>query len=548
MICALLLLACVLAAMVSLVREPNRSVRGDPRATLLVSEALIHHGSVKLDSYPPESLARYGSAIQAKNNHQYYYFPVGTSLLSVPAVAVANAFGYRMLDDETPVQMILALLACLLQLWLLFCIARLFLSDWTALALASLCLFGSSLISTGATALWSHDFAAVFASVSIWLALKPLRRDVRVSNFWLATALFLAYLCRPTLALLAPFVLLMLFVSGQRIAALKSLLWLAAWLAAFASWSMLEFGQWLPDYYSPSRLGGSDFPTAALNNLFGPSRGLFVYSPFIGVALVFALTRWQRNGRDWAILLVALAWPICHWLLVSGFPHWWAGWSFGPRLMTDVLPGLALLVFQTVSLITSVLGRCLLAGSLMVTGIFSIWVHSYQGLFNPWTVEWSAAPNIDDYPEYLVNWRWPQFLHDEHRHAARLALFDRTLVLPADSTNAQFSGWSEPDNGIRWMQASPAAVTFPLDSVAALEPHVLLGIVASGRKQVEVRFNGTIIFSGSVRGLQATLELAPGPGEFDTGTNRVELRLKDSSADVVQQRLGLRYVAIVLKP
>lgn len=545
---ALLLLACILTAMVSLVREPNRSVRGDPRATLLVSEALIHDGTVRLDSYPAESLARYGAAVQAKNNHQYYYFPIGTSLLSVPAVAIANAFGYRMLDDETPVQMTLVLLACLLQGWLLFCMARLFVSDWPALALASLCLFGSSLISTGASALWSHDFAAVFASASIWLALKPLCRDERVANFWLATALFLAYLCRPTLALLAPFVLLMLLLSGQRIASLKTSLWLAAWLAAFATWSMFEFGRWLPDYYLPSRLGGSDLPTASWNNLFGPSRGLFVYSPFIGVALLFALTSWRRAALHWAILLVALAWPVCHWLLVSGFPHWWAGWSFGPRLMTDVVPGLALLVFQTVSLTTSVIARWLLAGSLMVTGVFSIWVHSYQGLFNPWTVAWSAAPNIDDYPEYLVNWRWPQFLHDEQRHVGRLALFDRTLVLPANSTNAQFNGWGEPDDGIRWMQVSPAVVSFPLDSVDALEPHLVLGMAASGRKQVEVRLNDTIIYSGTVRGPHATLDLPLGPSQFVTGVNRVELRLMGLSADVAQERLGLRYVAIVLKP
>lgn len=547
LISTLLVLACSLATMVSLVREPNRSTRGDPRATLLVSEALIHHGTVKLDSYPVESLARYGSAIQPKNNHQYYYFPIGTSLLSVPAVAVSNAFGYRMLDDETPVQMALALLACVLQGWLLFCIARMFLADWTALTLASLCLFGSSLISTGATALWSHDFAAVFASLSIWLALKPLRRDARVANFWLATALFIAYLCRPTLSLLAPFVVIMLFVSGQRMAALKSSLWLAMWLAAFAVWSLLEFGQWLPDYYLPSRLAGSDFPTAAWNNLFGPSRGLFIYSSFIGVALVFALTRWRRTTSDWAILLVALLWPTCHWLLISRFPHWWAGWSFGPRLMTDVIPGLSLLLFQAVSLTTSLIARWLLAGLLLVTGIFSIWVNSYQGLFNPWTIEWSAAPNIDDYPEYLVDWRWPQFLHNEQRHTARLSLFDRTLVLPADSADAAFSGWSEPDHGIRWIQDGPAAVTFPLESLDAIEPHLLLGIVAAERQQMEISLNDTVIYSGNIRGLHATLDLALDQGKFVVGANRVELRRQTPSAGLGKPKLGLRYVAIVLK-
>ncbi|MFZ2236311.1 MAG: glycosyltransferase family 39 protein [Dokdonella sp.] len=545
---ATLVLTAIVTALVLMVSEPIRATKGDPRATLLVSEAVIHHGTVRLDSYPADALARYGSAIQSKNGHSYYYFPLGTSLLSVPAVAMANLIGWQMLDHEAPVQIAIVLIVTLLQLWLLYRIARLFVSAWTALALAALCVLGTTLMSTNATALWSHDFAVLFASVALLLALRTMRGQVPLAAFWLGTSLFLAYLCRPTMALLAPFVLLMLALDKERrIAALKTAIWLGAWLALFVAWSWIEFSQWLPDYYLPSRLDGGDFQIAAWSNLFSPSRGLFVYSPFLAVALVFAALHWRRSRNEWAILLVALAWPICHWLSISQFPHWWAGWSFGPRLMTDALPGLFVLLFQTVAL-TAPSARRVLVALLLVTGVFSIYVHSYQGLFNPYSMAWSATPNVDENPELIHDWAFPQFLHNETRHAERLALFDRTLVLSADSTDARFTGFSEPEAGLRWMTAGNADVQFPLGDTSQLEPRLLLGLDAPERQEVQVKVNGETVHNGTVLGHHALLKLTVDPSRLLTGNNRIELVLNGNADPASPRRLALRYVGIVLKP
>lgn len=545
---AALLLAVLVAALVLMVREPNRTTKGDPRATLLVSEALIHHGTVRLDDYPADVLARYGSVIQSKDGHSYYFFPVGTSLLSVPAVAVANLFGWHMLEDETPVQIAIVLIVTLLQLWLLYRIAGLFVPRWSALALAALCVLGTTLMSTDATALWSHDFAVLFASLALLLVLRTIQGGVSLAAFWLGTSLFLAYLCRPTLALLAPFVLLMLALDkGQRIGVLKTVAWLGTWLALFVAWSWIEFAQWLPDYYLPSRLEGGDFQVAAWSNLFSPSRGLFVFSPFLAVAVVFAALRWKRSASEWVILLVAFAWPVCHWLSISQFPHWWAGWSFGPRLMTDALPGLFVLLFQTVAL-TAPSPRRVLYALLALTGAFAIYVHSYQGLFNPYSVAWSATPNVDENPEMIRDWAFPQFLHNEARHAARLALFDRTLVLPADSTDARFSDFAEPDAGVRWMTGDRAGIDFPLGDSNQLEAQLLLGLDAPDRQSVHVSLNGTSVHNGSVLGHHALLKLTFDPVLLIAGNNRVELELPADADVSTNHRLALRYLGIVLKP
>ena len=40
----------------------------------------------------------------------------------------------------------------------------------------------------------------------------------------------------------------------------------------------------------------------------------------------------------------------------------------------------------------------------------AILFHTYQGLYNGSTVKWNESPNIDQRPEYLFDWRHPQFL------------------------------------------------------------------------------------------------------------------------------------------
>jgi len=529
---AMLVIAGIL--LMVLIQEPVRNTSSDPRATLLVSQALLQHGTIKLDHYGSEVLNQYGYVIAQKNGHAYYYFPLGTSLLSVPVVAVANGLGFDMLTHEPIVQMAIVAMIALAMLFLLYALARLFLSPWPSLGLATLCWFGTSLASMVGTALWSHDFATLLAAGALYLVLSKVRRNTQIPAYALAACLILAYLCRPTMALLAPFLLLYLFVYDKP-SALKSGVWLVFFLLCFILWSQHEFSQPLPDYYLPKRLEGGDFLTALYGNLLSPARGLLIFSPFLLPPILMALFLAFRNKHFALILLIGLAWPTAHLLFISRFPHWWAGWSFGSRFMTDALPGLFILLFYSLSELR--MGKATAFFLIGISGAFSIFVNSYQGLFNPYTAQWNAAPNVDQHPEYLFDWRYPQFLHNAERHQKRLEEFQPPTSLTQlehgfevkhDAQEALFIGWSDPEQLHRWSAGKEAKIRFALNKGDVSKGIIVLKGGILDRQQVKITLNGEEIYAGTLSGWQIELEAPFDPSLLNDRMNTLEFFLPDA--------------------
>lgn len=240
-IAAIILIACF---------TQTRNTGSDPRGTLLVTEQILLHGTVKLDAYNAEALQDFAHMIYRKNNHSYYYFPIGSSLASIPFIAAAQALDVDIFKSEGTLQIIIACFTTVFTFILLIKLAQLFLDRSSALLIAGVFLFGSAWISTTLTALWSHNFATLFALLSIYLFARIIRHNQAALWPWLAICLFAAYLCRPTLSLLSPMLLLALFTQRPALA-IRSGLLLASLLALFITWSQYEFSQLLPDYYSP---------------------------------------------------------------------------------------------------------------------------------------------------------------------------------------------------------------------------------------------------------------------------------------------------------
>ena len=226
----------IIIVFLSVIFANNRNTVSDPKGTLLVSETIIQNGTIKLDHYGSEILDRYGSRIHEKNNHYYYYFPIGTPIASVPFVAVANGIGLDMASSESAIQILIASITSVITLLFLYKLATLFFNTNTALVVSSVFWFGTSLSSTTGTALWSHNFATLFALLAIYFSVKAIRLNALQPWHLIASLLFAAYLCRPTMALLSPFVLLFLFTYSRE-SAIKTGVFLACHLGAFIIFS-----------------------------------------------------------------------------------------------------------------------------------------------------------------------------------------------------------------------------------------------------------------------------------------------------------------------
>src|SRR5690606_29499265 len=134
---------------------------------------------------------------------------------------------------------------------------------------------------------------------------------------------------------------------------------------------------------------------------FSPSRGFFIFSPFLLVLLVAAGIYWRKATRQKALIIPLITIPI-HFFVVSSWDFWWGGWSFGPRLIVDTMPAWALggiYVIDYWRSDRSQMRRRVLAGSFAVFAGAASWINVAQGLHNPATLLWNIHPDHFEHPE-----------------------------------------------------------------------------------------------------------------------------------------------------
>src|SRR5205085_9005807 len=142
---------------------------------------------------------------------------------------------------------------------------------------------------------------------------------------------------------------------------------------------------------------------AIAGNLVSPSRGIFLFVPWTLLALWGAARTWRKWPWAPAMLMGAFA----HFLMYSKIERWWAGWSYGPRYFTDIMP---ILVWCLVPLLDEFPRRRWLQPALVTTVALAFFVHTIGAYCYP-NGEWNSKPtNIDHVPQRVWDWRDPQIL------------------------------------------------------------------------------------------------------------------------------------------
>jgi hypothetical protein len=404
------------------VQSPVRCL-SDSRYALLMDQAILQDGTPNMMPYQVERgrsapYVNHGYlwTIDIVNGRLLYVYPWGGPLLSLPAVAISDAAGFKVAPrgiynqrNELELQVWLAAILCASAVWMFFDLSAQVLPLGWSVAIALSAAFGTQLWSTASRSLWPQTWNLLLISLSIWLLMRP-----RIRPFTLGTALAWACFTRPQSLLIACIVgVFVLLEFGWRPLVLYATAGVA-WTTGFAVMLLYFFGHLVPPVYR----GGLSFPQEFFFRLGGilvsPSRGLLVFVPVVVVPTYLTARYWRRLPfRPLGLLAVAAI--AAQMIMTASWVAWWGGGSYGPRLLLDTVPWFVVLTILGVkafledqwltmperAAVTSI-GLLLLTISVAMNAVGAMSVAA--------AISWNSNPSIDANPERVWDWEHPQFL------------------------------------------------------------------------------------------------------------------------------------------
>jgi len=353
---------------------------------------------------PPQTTRSLGGPpAPGPNDHVCSIFPPGIAFLAFPfflpfVLAGADALNLGLLVRVGHVAAATIEVIAVLFLW---SVLRRFTSARWSLALVLLYFLGTSVRTIAAQALWQHAGVHLAIAIALWLVLLA-RPVVLWRELAAGVALGFGAVVRQTTGLLVP------FVPAARVrATILAFVGAAIGLIPLLLYNFIAFANPLEQGY-----GTKPFDTSPLVGLYGlllsPSRGLFVYEPYILFA--FATVVLLKPGREFLelrLLSLVYAWGATA-ILYSSYAEWWGGRVFGPRFLDDLAPVMfALLAWG--------IGHGLLARwpARIVFGVCAAWslliFQAAAFVYDQNT--WDLNPtNINVDPSRLLDWSDPQWL------------------------------------------------------------------------------------------------------------------------------------------
>lgn len=409
----------------------------DSQYSMLLSENLLHHRTFALDNYaiprlePKQQIGWISDGdiyhLEYMNGHLYYFFPPGTSVLSVPYVALMNLLGisaanpdgtYNPSNELILEKYLAALLMAGYGLTIYFT-ARLQLARGWGILIALGSALGTQVWSTASRGMWADTWGVFLFGIIVWMLLANETGRFRLSPVLLATLLAWTYFVRPTSSVPIIVITIYLFLSCARRTFVLYAATGAVWFAGFVFYSWYNFHQLLPNYYRASRLAFRAFGEAFAGNLISPARGLVIFVPVI-LFVAYLLLRYANELPFRRLVAVSLAVILLHLITIAGFSPWSGGHCFGPRYTTGLVPWFVLLSILGIRAALAwrekygtkgdalkrrlewALGAALLFCSMFINA---------KGAMSLRTARWNSTPvNVDEHPERIWDWKDLQFL------------------------------------------------------------------------------------------------------------------------------------------
>ena len=402
---------------------------GDSLPTRVLPFSILREGNVDLDEFTwnrgPSGRLPY--FVHQPDAHIYSVSTIATAVVVTPLYVLpawwlaAKGISY----DDVRARVIIvamervaaALLTALSAALLFIVLSRLTTRGW-ALALTLLYALGTSTWSIASQALWAHALAELCLVILCAILLRPTRSFAAAFAAGLTAAVMIAN--RPQMVVFAGLGLIFLWVHHRRqalaFAALPALIGVVVIAYNRAVFQHVTGGYGGLGHFNAPLLAGM----AGL--LFSPNRGLIVYTPIMLLAGWGAVRVWRVEAPPWLRWLsIGLA---LHLLIYAKFDEWWAGYTYGPRYFTDVLPALTIfLVYGLVPLCRARPMR-LVAAALALYGVAVQAIGVYAA-----DDRWNREPvPLEHRPDRVWDWADLQIVRAVHNgwHGGDLArvMFD----------------------------------------------------------------------------------------------------------------------------
>jgi hypothetical protein len=378
---------------------------GDSLPARYLPLAIIRSGTFHLDAFP--SLfderapgARIGGLpyyVVRANGHYVSWYPVGAALAALPIYLPAVVLG---IGPESPgiaqlEKLSAAIIVALSAIALYLALLRLT-SPRAAVAIAAVYGLGTSSLSVSSQALWQHGPSQLALAATLYCLARG-----RTEPGWVAVAGFplsFAVLARPPDIVLA--VPLLAYIAKYHRA--------QAWRFALAGLPCGLFHVWYNTVYfgrplhtqlplfEPS-LWQTPLWEGLTGVLLSPGRGLLVYSPVFLFSAVSIACAWRRGGDP---LLRALSVGVVLTVIMYGkWAKWWGGWTYGPRLLADLTPILAVCL---VPLAATVMRVRAWQAAFLALALWSIGAHAVGAFWDD--LSWNQRVDVEAHPDRL--WRW----------------------------------------------------------------------------------------------------------------------------------------------
>jgi hypothetical protein len=334
------------------------------------------------------------------DGHVCSIFPPGVAILALPVLVPAVLAGVSP-SDATSLLLLGHLAASLLEAivaLLLWSVFRRFVSARWSVGLVLLYFLATSVRTVASQALWQHAGVHLGIALALWLVLDE--RPVSRSRAFLAgLALGVGTVARQTTAVVLAGIL-------SRRTFIRAVAGFGIGIIPLLVYNAVAFGNPFEQGY-----GSKPFDTPLLTGLYGlllsPSRGLFVYAPYLAFAVAALVLAWRARGevaaRLRALGLVALA----TLLLYATYTEWWGGRVFGARFLDDLSPILFAALAWGIG--RGLLDRALWRRLFWIGAGWSLLLFNAAALV--YDQKWDTDPvNVNFHPEKLLDWSDPQWL------------------------------------------------------------------------------------------------------------------------------------------